>query len=181
FNRFVCHLEYRTKKGKRHGHSFAWKISVHSVNDVSHLEHIDGWETYFSVHHPRSKGVAILIKNELPFEHVKHDIEPTGSYIVLVCKLYGKCFTLVNVYNHAKEHKVLQFLSEYLRQTAKGVLIVAGDFNTVLNTDLDRQYPTGHVEPLRPYLEEFISSLMLKIIFCTFYLMFIPSISIIKI
>ncbi len=63
--------------------------------------------------------------------------------------------------NHAKEHKVLQCLSEYLCQTAKGVLIVAGDFNTVLNTELDREYPTGHTEPLRPYLEEFISSLML--------------------
>uniref|UniRef100_A0A672QRP5 Endonuclease/exonuclease/phosphatase domain-containing protein n=1 Tax=Sinocyclocheilus grahami TaxID=75366 RepID=A0A672QRP5_SINGR len=131
------------------------------INDVSHLKDIDGWEPYFSVHHPCSKGVAILIKNESSFEHIKHDIEPTGSYIVLICKLYGKCFTLVNVYNHAKEHKVLQCLSEYLRQTARGVLIVAGDFNTVLNTDLDRQYPTGHAEPLRPYLEEFISSLML--------------------
>jgi len=97
----------------------------------------------------------------LPFEYIKHDVDPTGSYIVLICKLYGKCFTLVNVYNHAKEHKVLQCLSEYLCQTAKGVLIVAGDFNTVLNTDLDREFPTGHTEPLRPYLEEFISSLML--------------------
>ncbi len=131
------------------------------INDVSHLDIIRAWKPYFSVHHPRSKGVAILIKNDLPFEHIKLDIEPTGSYIVLICKLFGKCFTLVNVYNHAKEHKVLQCLSEYLCQTAKGVLIVAGDFNTVLNTDLDREYPTGHAEPLRPYLEEFISSLML--------------------
>lgn len=55
----------------------------------------------------------------------------------------------------------MQCLSEYLCQPAKGVLIVAGDFNTVLNPDLDREYPTGHTEPLRPYLEEFISSLML--------------------
>ncbi|XP_026140960.1 uncharacterized protein LOC113116850 [Carassius auratus] len=135
------------------------------VNDVSHLEQIDGWKSYISVHHPSSKGVAILIKRVLlrskHFEYIKEDTESTGSYIVLFCKLYGKCFTLVNVYNHAKEHKVLQCLSEYLCQTARGVLIVAGDFNTVLNIDLDRQYPTGHGEPLRPYLEEFISSLML--------------------
>ncbi|XP_048009436.1 uncharacterized protein LOC125243678 [Megalobrama amblycephala] len=131
------------------------------VNDVQHVEDIRGWKAFYSVHHPRSKGVAILIKNDLPFEHIKHDVHPTGSYIVLICKLYSKCFTLVNVYNHAKEHKVLQCLSEYLYQTAKGVLIVAGDFNTVLNPDLDREYPTGHTEPLRPYLEEFISSLML--------------------
>ncbi len=72
------------------------------INDVSHVKDFGGWKSFYSVHHPRSKGVAILIKNELPFEHIKHDIEPTGSYIVLVCKLYGKCFTLVNVYNHAK-------------------------------------------------------------------------------
>uniref|UniRef100_A0A671KIE2 exodeoxyribonuclease III n=1 Tax=Sinocyclocheilus anshuiensis TaxID=1608454 RepID=A0A671KIE2_9TELE len=105
------------------------------INDVSHVENIRGWKPFYSVHHPRSKGVAILIKNDLPFEHIKYDIDPTGSYIVIICKLYGKCFTLVNVYNHAKEHKVLQCLSEYLCQTAKGVLIVAGDFNTVLRRD----------------------------------------------
>lgn len=131
------------------------------INNVRHVEDIRGWKAFYSVHHPRSKGVAILINSYLPFEYIKHDVDPTGSYIVLICKLYGKCFTLVNVYNHAKEHKVLQCLSEYLCQTAKGVLIVAGDFNTVLNTDLDREFPTGNTEPLRPYLEEFISSLML--------------------
>lgn len=131
------------------------------INNVKHVEDIHGWKAFYSVHHPRSKGVAILIKNDLPFEYIKHDMDPTGSYIVLICKLYSKCFTLVNVYNHADEHKVLQCLSEYLYQTAKGVLIVAGDFNTVLNPDLDREYPTGNTEPLRPYLEDFISSLML--------------------
>uniref|UniRef100_A0A8C1S4K5 exodeoxyribonuclease III n=1 Tax=Cyprinus carpio TaxID=7962 RepID=A0A8C1S4K5_CYPCA len=130
------------------------------VKNTSHIKKIPGWKSFYSVHHPRSKGVAILIKNDFHFEHIKHDIDPTGSYIVLISKLNDKCFTLVNVYNHAKEHKVLQRLSEYLCQTAKGVLIVAGDFNTVLNTDLDQEYPTGHTEPLRPYLEEFISSLM---------------------
>lgn len=131
------------------------------INNIQHVKDIPGWKVFYSVHHPRSKGVAILIKNDLHFENIKHEKDPTGSYIVLICKLYSKCFTLVNVYNHAKEHKVLQRLSEYLYQTAKGVLIVAGDFNTVLNPDLDREYPTGHTEPLRPYLEEFISSLML--------------------
>lgn len=74
------------------------------TNNVEHVEDIRGWKVFYSVHHPRSKGVAILIKNDLPFEHIKHDVDPTGSYIVLICKLCGKYFTLVNVYNHAKEH-----------------------------------------------------------------------------
>ncbi|XP_057196599.1 uncharacterized protein LOC130558278 [Triplophysa rosa] len=131
------------------------------VNNVDCVDKISGWESFFSVHHPRSKGVAILIKDNLSFELINSDMDPTGSYIVLICKLLGKCFTLVNVYNHVKEHKVLQRLSEYLCQIAQGILIVAGDFNTIVNTDLDREYQTGHTEPLRPYLEEFISSLML--------------------
>ncbi|ROL47880.1 hypothetical protein DPX16_18157 [Anabarilius grahami] len=152
----ICHLLSEQQA------SVAFLQETHiGINNVQHIEDIRGWKACYSVHHPRSKGVAILIKNDLHFEYIKHDVDPTGSYIVLICKLYSKCFTLVNVYNHAKEHKVLQCLSEYLCQTAKGVLIVAGDFNTVLNPDLDREYPTGNTEPLRPYLEEFISSLML--------------------
>lgn len=144
------------------GASVAFLQETHiGPKSVEHVNDIWVWKSFFSVHHPRSKGVAILIKKGLRFEYINEDVDPTGSYIVLICKLLGKCFTLVNVYNHIKEPKVLQRLSEYLCQTAKGVLIVAGDFNTIVNTDLDREHQTGHTEPLRPYLEEFISSLML--------------------
>ncbi|XP_036435665.1 uncharacterized protein LOC118814108 [Colossoma macropomum] len=123
-----------------------------------------GWKVYFTVYKPRSKGVAILIRNDVPFEYICHDEDHSGSYIVLFCHLYGELYTLVNVYNHIKDRKVLYTLKEYLQETAEGVLVVGGDFNIVLDSDLDRRSSavcTGS-SALRIILENFIASLNLR-------------------
>uniref|UniRef100_A0A673GDV7 Endonuclease/exonuclease/phosphatase domain-containing protein n=1 Tax=Sinocyclocheilus rhinocerous TaxID=307959 RepID=A0A673GDV7_9TELE len=102
------------------------------------LESIQGWRSFFTVHHPRSKGVAILIKNETIFRHICHDEDYSGGYIVLFCRLYGQLFTLVNVYNHRADRRMLDRLRNYLTAiNTKGVLVVGGDFNTVLDPTFD--------------------------------------------
>uniref|UniRef100_A0A672QRI8 exodeoxyribonuclease III n=1 Tax=Sinocyclocheilus grahami TaxID=75366 RepID=A0A672QRI8_SINGR len=97
-------------------------------------ESIKGWRTFFTVHHPRSKGVAILIKNEKTFNYICHDEDYSGGYIVLFCHLYGQLYTLVNVYNHKADRQMLYRLRDYLTAiNTKGVLVVGGDFQLVLD------------------------------------------------
>uniref|UniRef100_A0A3B1K8B0 exodeoxyribonuclease III n=1 Tax=Astyanax mexicanus TaxID=7994 RepID=A0A3B1K8B0_ASTMX len=123
-----------------------------------------GWEVFFTVYSPRSKGVAILIRNDVEFEYICHDEDHSGSYIVLFCRLYGELYTLVNVYHHQEERTLLGRLKEYLQETAEGVLVVGGDFNAVLDPNFDRLSSASHAgqSALRHILEDFTSSLNLR-------------------
>ncbi|XP_047666976.1 uncharacterized protein LOC125140843 [Tachysurus fulvidraco] len=128
---------------------------------VKILQNVPGWRSYFTVHSSRSKGVAILIKNSVPFEYICCDEDCCGGYIVLFCHLYGELYTLVNVYNHKEDRNVLGRLKEYLLETAEGVLVVGGDFNTLLNPNIDRKPSSTRHSPLKPILQDFTESLML--------------------
>ncbi|KAF7708202.1 hypothetical protein HF521_017259, partial [Silurus meridionalis] len=122
----------------------------------------NNWKVYFTVHRPRSKGVAILIRDKVPFEYICHDEDCSGGYIVLFCRLFGELYTLVNLYKHKADKVVLARLKEYLMETAEGVLICGGDFNTVLHPSFDRNQSSAWHSPGRAILEDFTASLNLR-------------------
>ncbi|XP_046702868.1 uncharacterized protein LOC124384223 [Silurus meridionalis] len=122
----------------------------------------NNWKVYFTVHKPRSKGVAILIRDKVPFEYICHDEDCSGGYIVLFCRLFGELYTLVNLYKHKADKVVLARLKEYLMETAEGVLICGGDFNTVLHPSFDRNQSSAWHSPGRAILEDFTASLNLR-------------------
>ncbi|KAI5620512.1 hypothetical protein C0J50_19979, partial [Silurus asotus] len=128
------------------------------------LEDVPGWNVYFTVYSSRSKGVAILIKNTVPFEYICHDEDCNGSYIVLFCRLFGELHTLVNIYYHKADGFFLARLKDYLVETAEGVLVVGGDFNTVLHPSFDRKSSSSQARhsPFRASLEYFTVSLNLR-------------------
>ncbi|CAM4690791.1 unnamed protein product [Leuciscus chuanchicus] len=77
-------------------------------------------------------------------------------------------YTLVNVYNHKEDRHMLYRLRDYLRAiNTKGVLVVGGDFNTVLDPTIDRISSADQTyhSSLRSILEDFTDSLSLKDIF----------------
>ncbi|XP_017323738.3 uncharacterized protein LOC108265673 [Ictalurus punctatus] len=120
------------------------------------------WKAFFTVHNPRSKGVAILIRDKVPFEYICHDEDCSGGYIVLFCRLFGELYTLVNVYNHKADRDILARLKDYLMETAEGVLVVGGDFNTVLHPSFDRRPSYAWHSQFRAILEDFTASLNLR-------------------
>lgn len=131
--------------------------------DDKTLENPDGWQCFFTVYDSRSKGVAILIKNSVSFLHICHDEDYTGGYLVLFCRLYGELFTLVNVYQHKDDKDILNNLRDYLRETAEGVLVVGGDFNTVLDLSFDQKSIAEnlHHRPSWKMFKKFTASLNL--------------------
>ncbi|KAF5907159.1 uncharacterized protein DAT39_003219, partial [Clarias magur] len=126
------------------------------------LTYVKDWKVYFTVHSSSSKGMAIMIRKSVPFEYICHDEDCSGGYIVLFCYLHGQLYTLVNVYNHKDDRVLLPRLKEYLRETAEGVLVVGGDFNTVLHPGLDRKNSSSWHSPHRGVLEDFVVSFNLK-------------------
>ncbi|XP_017323752.1 uncharacterized protein LOC108265679 [Ictalurus punctatus] len=128
------------------------------------LEDVPGWKVFFTVHNSCSKGVAILIRDEVKFEYICHDEDFSGGYIVLFCGLHHELYTLVNVYNHKSDRNVLGRLKDYLMETAEGMLVVGGDFNTVLHPCFDRRSLSSHARhsQFRAFLEDFTVSLNLR-------------------
>uniref|UniRef100_A0A671RRU2 Endonuclease/exonuclease/phosphatase domain-containing protein n=1 Tax=Sinocyclocheilus anshuiensis TaxID=1608454 RepID=A0A671RRU2_9TELE len=52
------------------------------------LEKPKGWQSFFTVYDSKSKGVAILIKDGVPFQYLCHDEDYSGGYLVLFCRLH---------------------------------------------------------------------------------------------
>ncbi|XP_056618941.1 uncharacterized protein LOC130433213 [Triplophysa dalaica] len=131
-------------------------------------EKLKGWRIYYTVYSHRSKGVAILVNKKTSFHYICHDEDYSGGYIVLFCRISGQLYTLVNLYNHKADKDMLHRLKDYLTAiTTKGVLLVGGDFNTVLDPNFDRKTLSDQTyqSSLRCILEEFTSSLNLIDIF----------------
>lgn len=82
----------------------------------------------------RKRGVSILIPNSINFELTKEIKDKEGRYIMVIGKLENREVTLFNIYappgsNTSFFKSVFDLISTH----AKGVLICAGDWNTVLH------------------------------------------------
>ena len=97
-------------------------------------------EIFASFGTSQSRGVMILIKPNSVIEVVKFEVDQEGRVICLEVKIDKKKFILCNIYapNNDDEsfiEKVITILEKF--QDHDGI-ILGGDFNLVMNTDLDR-------------------------------------------
>lgn len=99
--------------------------------------------TAFTVFKASARGVAVLFKKNLEFGGFKVDSDSKGRYIIISCQIWGREFVFINVYNSNDEKlKFTEFpyLSSQIPPSA--YLVIGGDFNTVMDSDLDR---TSHL------------------------------------
>uniref|UniRef100_A0AAR2IY00 exodeoxyribonuclease III n=1 Tax=Pygocentrus nattereri TaxID=42514 RepID=A0AAR2IY00_PYGNA len=147
---------------------FLQETHIGAGNEYS-LDIEDKWKIYFTQYTSSQKGSAILLRNTLDFKIFSHEKDINGAYLVLKCKLQGQPYTLVSVYNHHKDMKTLDQLSKYLQRMASGMLVIGGDFNTVLNPFIDKEtkFSPSKVtnnpahNKLRHCIERFMKSLQL--------------------
>ncbi len=124
------------------------------------------WYVFYTKYTSRM-GTAILVKKRPDFEYISHERDNCGTYVVLKCKLEGQRYTLVSVYNHDTDTKTLDKLSRYLQSMTTGLLVIGGDFNTVLNPFIDKKCKTrnnkknGNHCKLLLSVEKFMKSLQL--------------------
>ncbi|XP_039534557.1 uncharacterized protein LOC120483545 isoform X2 [Pimephales promelas] len=121
------------------------------------------WHVFYTKFTSR-KGTAILIRRRLDFECISDEKDNCGAYVVLKCKLEGQLYTLVSVYNHHNDVKILDKLSHYLQSRTTGLLVIGGDFNTVFNPFIDKDNSKGdhsNHRKLRCCVNKFMKSLQL--------------------
>ena len=97
-----------------------------------------GYECYFASHNSSSRGVAIMFNNNFEFEVKKVYKERAGNYILLLVKMLGKEFLICNVYGPNRDEPDFYVkLNEKIKQIVPDNIIMGGDWNLVLDFDLD--------------------------------------------
>ena len=97
-----------------------------------------GYDCYFASYNSSSRGVAVLFNNNFEF-HVKKVYKDTGgNYILISVKILDKEFLICNVYGpNRDEPDFYVTLSNKIKQIAPDNIIMGGDWNLVLNFELD--------------------------------------------
>ena len=119
-------------------------------------------DTFFSHGSCHSKGTMILVKEQLDFKLISTKIDPLGRYILLEAEIQDSPFVLLNIYapNKCAEQCVFfSKLSEELKDLvtdADKSVVVGGDFNVILDQDLDGRGGNKKRKDSVQYVEDMI-------------------------
>ena len=92
-----------------------------------------------------SRGVAIMIKNNLDCTIHHTVIDPMGRYIILKADIKDTTYLLINVYAPNKDKDLIEFFKNLLNTLKKENLdseqniVMGGDFNCPLNPAIDKK------------------------------------------
>ena len=100
-----------------------------------------GLDIYLAGHETNRGGCAILMNNNFDYKVTKVESDPNGQYIFLNLETMNKKFLLANVYGPSAGDNpdFFETIRDKLEPTDEELLIMAGDWNCVLDLDLDRK------------------------------------------
>uniref|UniRef100_A0A8C5LLJ0 Reverse transcriptase domain-containing protein n=1 Tax=Leptobrachium leishanense TaxID=445787 RepID=A0A8C5LLJ0_9ANUR len=113
----------------------------------THFRHLDHprltipqyQKQYHSTFRSKARGVTILIHNRLQFELHRILKDPGGRFIILVCTINSRAYTLVSAYApNTSQHQFFSRLLHKVQEVMTGALIVCGDFNLSVDPSIDR-------------------------------------------
>ena len=99
-----------------------------------------GYDAYFSSFASNSRGVAILINNNIQYKLLDFTKDLGGNYIILRIEAFDTKFVIVNIYgpNDDQPDFYINLEQNIIRTSGEtDNIIIAGDFNLVMNFDLD--------------------------------------------
>ena len=98
-----------------------------------------GYDAYFSSFSSNSRGVAILINNNIEYKLINVIKDINGNYIILRIKAFENEFVIVKIYGPNDDQPNFYINLEDTIRTSGNIdnLLIAGDFNLVMNFDLD--------------------------------------------
>lgn len=86
-----------------------------------------------------ARGTSILIAKSAPIsiKHIK--LDPNGCFVIVVLELLGKPYTVTSIYAPPHFTKLFfEWVMSSILAIAEGPLLIAGDYNTVLDYSIDR-------------------------------------------
>ena len=132
-----------------------------TISDEKKWETEWGGKIYYSHGEFNSKGVAIMIPDNISnFSFIEEKKDTNGRIILVKCEIDQNFLTLINVYSPTKDKlkKQLDFLVElksFIDIYSNDNLIIGGDFNTYLNINIDKK--GGNLEKQSTYANNLIS------------------------
>ena len=99
-----------------------------------------GYKTIFSGQASSKCGVAILFNNTFSFKIRKSFSDPNGRFIICDIETEQKCITLARLYApNVDDPRFFEIVFEHLLDFECDEIIIGGDFNLVLNIDMDKK------------------------------------------
>lgn len=97
-----------------------------------------GYKAFFASFRSNSRGVAILFNNNFEFQIKRVKRDTNGNYIIIHFCAMEKEFVLVNVYGPNKDNpQFYKELSELIKNNGNQNIIAVGDWNLVMDPNLD--------------------------------------------
>ena len=97
-----------------------------------------GYECFFSCHNSQSRGVATFINNTFDCKINNIEQDNNGNLLILNCKICDKNITLINIYGPNRDSPTFyQDVNNRMSKYDDTLFIIAGDFNLILNPDID--------------------------------------------
>ena len=126
-------------------HVRAKKYNIVCLQDVhiqsqqeSYVKAEWGNDAYFSCFNSSSRGVLILLNNNFEYKVEKINSDVNGKYIILDINIEGKKFTLISLYGpNDDKPKFYKELRQKYKTLNNDNIIMCGDWNSVINPDLD--------------------------------------------
>ncbi len=103
-----------------------------------------GGDTFFSGTFSNKEGIGILINPNLNYKIEQYTEIIIGRMQALNVCISDKVYTLINLYGPNENSYIFyQHLDAYIESTEPETLIIGGDFNTILDNDLDKNKKRG--------------------------------------
>lgn len=115
-----------------------------SEEEHKKLERLANAQVYLTSIHSARRGVAMLVKNNIPFQSEKTIVDKEGRYILIKGKIDNEVLTLINVYKPPEQgsdliSKIIDLISINVNNGYGG-----GNLNLVMNSKLDCQRNVKH-------------------------------------
>jgi exonuclease III len=121
------------------------KFSIYLLQDTHFSTKLEkyiraewGYDCYFASHNTSSRGVVVLFNNNFEFEVKRVFRDQGGNYILILIKMLGKEFLICNIYGPNRDDPDFYIkLNNKIKEIGPDNIIIGGDWNLVLNFELD--------------------------------------------
>ena len=107
-----------------------------------------GAKVYFSGKDSNSKGIAILINDNFNCKIINYEEIIQGRLQSLEIEINEHTVTIINIYGpNTDDVSLFNKLDEYLGSNDEKTFIIGGDFNTILDVELDKKHGNKNTHP----------------------------------
>lgn len=93
---------------------------------------------YSACKNSRRRGIITLLPNSVNFELIKEKIDREGRYVIVKGRIESVLVSLINVYAPPESDKTfLKSVFNQIESVSEGIVICAGDWNIILNYNMD--------------------------------------------